>query len=65
MKNKKLRAHSMREIWALGATASEYRRVTREFPEDWVKEFQLPADPGATAESRWIQYLESKGRLQE
>jgi len=48
MKNKKLRAHSMREIWALGATASEYRRVTREFPEDWVKEFQLPADPGAS-----------------
>jgi len=65
MKNNELRAHSMRELWTLGATAMEYYKVTREFPFEWNKELHCPVSPGATAESTWIQYLESKGRLQE
>ena len=60
---KEPRAHSIRELRALGATAQEYWKVTGEFPEEWNKEWEWPVYPGATAETQWIRYLVDQGRL--
>ncbi len=57
------RAHSIRQLRALGATAMEYYRVTRDFPFEWDHKLHYPVDPGATAESTWINYLQDQGRL--
>jgi hypothetical protein len=62
---KEPRAHTMGEIWALGATAAEFNRVTGTFPDDWDAELQWPGNAGATATTRWIHYLIDQGRIKE
>jgi len=60
---KEPRLRSIRELSSLGATAMEYWKVTGEFPEEWNQKLRWPVDPGATAESTWIHYLQDQGRL--
>lgn len=53
-----LRARSMRDIWALGATAGQFYTVTKTWPCDWNTELGMPdvsTSPAALA--MWAEYI--------